>query len=446
MRFFAGELEPSTNNNYDFNTMSYTEHFRLKEQPFRLTPDPDFVYWSEQHARAKSYLESTIWLADGFVILTGDIGSGKTTLLQTFLSELQDDVTYALISQTQLSPEEFLQSILAEFGFRPFDKGKAELLDMFNTFLMEEYQAGRRVLLIVDEAQNLSRRVLEEIRLLSGLETHKEKVLRIIIAGQPELRDKISREDLRQLTQRVRLRFHLGPLTKVEQREYIEHRLAIAGATDRQIFEPETFDRIYEFTDGVPRLTNTLCDTAMLCAFAEEKDTVGPEEIEAALEELNWTVPPARSHTGEYPLARLELREDDNSIEYFDLEPGRMIIGRTKDNDIQIHSKFVSRHHAQIVTESGISVIEDLNSTNGMFIGGRQIKKRRLQDGDIIALGRHQLVYTDLRAQDEVNEQSAIREIPHIGPLDESENADVAPMDDSAAEQQPRADIEQYGN
>jgi general secretion pathway protein A len=161
--------------------MSYIEHFKLNEQPFRLTPDPDFVYWSKQHARAKAYMESTIWLADGFVVITGEIGSGKTTLLQTFLAELEDDVVYAVISQTQLTPTQFLQAVLAEFGFKPFNKRKVELLDMLNMFLIEQYSNGKKVILIVDEAQNLSKKVLEEIRLLSGIETHKEKVLRIFI-------------------------------------------------------------------------------------------------------------------------------------------------------------------------------------------------------------------------------------------------------------------------
>ncbi|MDH5622556.1 MAG: ATP-binding protein, partial [Gammaproteobacteria bacterium] len=155
--------------------MSYLEHFELTEQPFRLTPDPEFLYWSKQHARAKAYMESTIWLADGFVVITGEIGSGKTTLLQSFLSELDDDVVYAVVSQTQLSPTQFLQAVLTEFGFKPFNKRKVELLDMLNMFLIEQYSNGKKVVLIVDEAQNLSTKVLEEIRLISGIETHKEK-------------------------------------------------------------------------------------------------------------------------------------------------------------------------------------------------------------------------------------------------------------------------------
>ena len=147
--------------------MSYLEHFNLDQQPFGLTPDPEFVYWSKQHARAKADMESTIWLADGFVVITGEIGSGKTTLLQAFLNELEDDVVYAVVSQTQLTPSQFLQATLTEFGFKPFKKRKVELLDMLNMFLIEQYSNGKKVVLIVDEAQNLTMKVLEEIRLLS---------------------------------------------------------------------------------------------------------------------------------------------------------------------------------------------------------------------------------------------------------------------------------------
>lgn len=390
--------------------MSYTEHFELREQPFRLTPDPEFLYWSEQHQQAKSYLESTIWLADGFVVLTGEVGSGKTTLLQSFLADLDETVDFALISQTQLSPEEFLQSVLVEFGFKPFGKGKAELLDMLNTYLLERYSEDRRVLLIIDEAQNLSREVLEEIRLLSGLETHKEKVLRIIIAGQPELRDKIARDDLRQLTQRVRLRCHLEPLTEEEQGEYIQHRLSVAGAGDRQLIDPACFEKIFEYTGGVPRLTNTLCDTALLCAFADAVDGVGLEQLDAAINELGWS-PFGASTSGTYSsqqlavLAELELREKDKVLSVFELTSGRIVIGRTEDNDIRIDSKFVSRHHAQVTTNAETSVIEDLNSTNGMFIGAKRLKKRRLRDGDVVAVGSHQLVYKDFRELEEAFEE-----------------------------------------
>jgi type II secretory pathway predicted ATPase ExeA len=225
--------------------MSYLEHFKLTEQPFRLTPDPDFLYWSKQHARAKAYMESTIWLADGFVVITGEIGSGKTTLLQSFLSEIEDDIVYAVVSQTQLTPTQFLQAVLTEFGFKPFEMRKVELLDMLNMFLIEQYSNGKKVVLIVDEAQNLNRKVLEEIRMLSGIETQKEKVLRIILAGQPELKETLDSPRLKQLVQRIRLRFHIGPLDRREMQEYVEHRLSIAGRDANDLFEEETFDIIH---------------------------------------------------------------------------------------------------------------------------------------------------------------------------------------------------------
>jgi type II secretory pathway predicted ATPase ExeA len=388
--------------------MSYLSHFNLQEQPFRLTPDPDFLYWSKQHARAKAYMESTIWLADGFVVITGEIGSGKTTLLQSFLSELDDDVVYAVVSQTQLTPTQFLQSVLTEFGFKPFNKRKVELLDMLNMFLIEQYSNGKKVVLVVDEAQNLTRKVLEEIRLISGIETHKEKVLRIILAGQPELRDTLDSPSLRQLVQRVRLRFHLGPLDRREMGEYIEHRVAVAGG-ETKLFGDDTYETIHRYTGGVPRLINTLCDTALLCAFADEKAAVNLDDVMSAVAELNWEE--HESNTGIHEklqqiqrgdaddshVTRIEVRADGEIVDDLQFPPGRIIVGRSPDNEIYIKSKFVSRHHAQLITDKDGCVIEDLNSTNGVFLGEKQVKKYRLRDGDVVSLGVHELVYHDLR-------------------------------------------------
>lgn len=389
--------------------MSYLEHFKLSQQPFRLTPDPEFVYWSKQHARAKAYMESTIWLADGFVIITGDIGSGKTTLLQSFLGELDENVVYAVVSQTQLSPTQFLQSVLAEFGFSPFNKRKAELLDMLNMFLIEQYSNNRKVVLIVDEAQNLSRKVLEEVRLLSGIETHKEKVLRIILAGQPELREKLDSDRLQQLLQRVRLRFHIGPLDRRETGEYIEHRLAIAGRTGDDLFDRNTYSLIYRYAGGVPRLINTLCDTALLCAFAEQKELVDEEDIAAAVEELAWkerpgdadeqpSVPRIVPKRNSDAVCRIEVRTKEGTLSEHTLYEGRVVVGRAPDNEIYIKSKYVSRHHAQIVCGARSCVIEDLNSTNGLFVGERRVQKHELKDGDVVSLGMHDLVFRDLGA------------------------------------------------
>src|SRR5450755_1703659 len=266
----------------------YLELFKLHELPFRLSPDPQFLYLSKQHARAKAYMESTIWFTDGFVVVTGDIGAGKTTLIETFLRELQSDVVVAQINQTQLSPTAFLQTVLVQFGFSPFNMKKPEILATLNQFLTEQHAQGRKVILIVDEAQNLSSRVLEEVRMLSGVETTKEKVLRIILAGQPELNDRLNSPELLQLTQRVRLRFHLTALTREETASYIEHRLEVAGSQGRRIFAEDTYPTIYKYTGGVPRLVNTLCDTCMMAAFGRDQNFVTAEELDAAIRELQW--------------------------------------------------------------------------------------------------------------------------------------------------------------
>src|SRR5665213_112037 len=266
----------------------YLELFKLHELPFRLSPDPQFLYLSKQHARAKAYMESTIWFTDGFVVITGEIGSGKTTLIESFLQEVQRDVVVAQICQTQVSVVDFLQSVLVQFGFSPFKMKKAELIATLNQFLVEQYSAGRKVLLIVDEAQNLSLRVLEEVRLLSGVETTKDKVLRIILAGQPELSDKLDAPELKQLAQRVRLRFHLGTLSPEDMRAYIQHRLEVAGSADRDIFAEDTFAEIFRYTGGVPRLVNTMCDTAMITAYSQDHDHIGLDDIRGASEELRW--------------------------------------------------------------------------------------------------------------------------------------------------------------
>jgi type II secretory pathway predicted ATPase ExeA len=390
----------------------YLDLFKLQELPFRLTPDPAFLYLSKHHARAKAYMESTIWFTDGFVVITGEIGSGKTTLIETFLKELEKDVVVAQISQTQVSAVEFLQSLLAQFGFQPFKMKKAELLATLNEFLIEQYANGRRVLLIVDEAQNLSNKVLEEIRLLSGIETTKEKVLRIILAGQPELNDKLNSSGLVQLAQRIRLRFHLTALSKSDTASYIQHRLEVAGSGGREIFHPDTHPLIYRYTGGTPRLVNTLADTAMMAAFAQERDQVTVDDIKAAVEEMQWVEFAERSvklqilhHSqpigtpGErrITLGRILVGFNGQTIAERELTPGRFIIGRTPDNDLQIDSKYISRHHAQIITSAHTSVVEDLNSTNGIYVRAKRVRRRILNDGDVVHIGQHEIMYFDER-------------------------------------------------
>jgi type II secretory pathway predicted ATPase ExeA len=392
----------------------YLEHFQLTELPFRLSPDPAFLYLSKHHARAKAYMESTIWFTDGFVVITGEIGSGKTTLIETFLRELEKDVVVAQVAQTQVSPIEFLQAVLVQFGFAPFKMRKAELLATLNQFLVEQYAAGRKVLLIVDEAQNLSNRVLEEIRLLSGVETTKEKVLRIILCGQPELNEKLDSAELIQLVQRVRLRFHLTALSPEDTQAYVLHRLEVAGSHGRQIFAEDTYPVIYRYTGGVPRLINTICDTALMGAYALGRTRVGVRELRAAIDELQWVefasrtnrmraavLAPAAAPPEVGPntvLARIIVAHAGEHVEERPLRPGRLIIGRTVDNDLQVESKFISRHHCQITTSAEGSVLEDLNSTNGVYVKSKRVRRHHLNDGDVVVLGKHEIMYLDERS------------------------------------------------
>jgi hypothetical protein len=282
---------------------------------------------------------------------------------------------------------------------------KAELLATLNNFLIEQYTNGRKVLLIIDEAQNLSDTVLEEIRMLSGVETTKEKVLRIILAGQPELNAKLDSDALVQLRQRVRLRFHLTALGESDTDLYVRHRLRVAGAGDREIFEPETFPVIFRYSGGIPRLVNTLCDTALLAAFAQDLHTVSTEVLQSAVNELQWVEYVARTHShlqqvmddtaseAQPSVGRLVLTFKGSRLQESYLVPGKILIGRTVDNELQIDSKYVSRHHAQVVTTAAGSWVEDLNSTNGMFVRGQRVRRHRLQYGDVVRLGMHELTY-----------------------------------------------------
>ncbi len=261
----------------------YVGHFGLDERPFTLLPDPSFLYWSPQHKRAFSILEFGILSRAPITLITGEIGAGKTTLLQKLIGQMDEQVTIGLISNAQGGRGELLQWVLNALGVQADPQaGYVQLQQALQDFLIAEYAAGRRVVLIFDEAQNLSSEGLEEMRLLTNINSNKDELIQLILVGQPELKDMILAPQMRQLAQRVAASFHLSNMDAETVGRYIEHRVKAAGGTGQE-FTPEACASIYEATSGVPRLVNQLCEFAMLYAWTEEVPTITSEIVQNVL-------------------------------------------------------------------------------------------------------------------------------------------------------------------
>ena len=265
----------------------YLEHFNLSERPFSITPNPLFLYMSQCHREALAHLLYGLGEGGGFVQLTGEVGTGKTSLCRCLLEQVPDNVDLAVVFNPKVTAFELIASVCDELGveYQEKDASIKKLTDALNQYLLEAHAKGRRTVLIIDEAQNLSADVLEQVRLLTNLETSTEKLLQIILIGQPELRTLLQREDMRQLAQRVTARVRLEPLTREETGAYIEHRLHICGAS-RPIFNTSSVDRIYRLSGGIPRLINVLCDRALLGAYTEGKVQIDRKIIRQAANEV----------------------------------------------------------------------------------------------------------------------------------------------------------------
>jgi len=265
----------------------YLEFFGLTEKPFTITPNPRFIFLSKNHKEVFAHLLYGIRNHSGFIEVTGEVGAGKTTVLRTLFEQLEgDDYRLAFIFNPSLSAEELLRAVSRELHIEATGSSTGEILDALNEYLLRENQAGRTVVLVIDEAQNLTPQVLEQVRLLSNLETEGDKLIQIVLVGQPELGVLLDRPDLRQLNQRIVVRYHLRPIDAEDTRAYIRHRLELAGIRDRELFSPGALRRIYRFSGGLPRLINILCDRALLVAYSEDRRQVSTAEVKLAISEL----------------------------------------------------------------------------------------------------------------------------------------------------------------
>jgi general secretion pathway protein A len=264
----------------------YREFFGLKEKPFSVTSDPNFLYLSRVHKEAFSHLIYGIRERKGFLEITGEVGAGKTTLCRALLNQLDSNTKSAFIFNSTLPELQLLQAIVEDFGLIIERKTKVAMLRQFNDFLIDELTKGNNVILIIDEAQNLRTSMLEEIRMLSNLETEKSKLFQIILVGQPELKNKLRSPSLRQLRQRIGVRFHITPLEKDEVPQYISHRLAVAGSKGDIIFAHDAIEAIYAYSGGIPRVINMVCDKALLLAYVMETKDISKPLIQRSINEI----------------------------------------------------------------------------------------------------------------------------------------------------------------
>src|SRR5205809_7151053 len=277
-------------NNWGDHIVMYERFYNLRERPFSLSPDPDYLYPSRVHREALSYLRYGIEGHAGFIVITGEIGSGKTTLLQAALRGLDRQTSVSRLVNTMLDARELVEAVMLDFGLEPGQaRSKPHLLRDLARFLVEQRSAGRLALLIIDEAQNLSQAALEEVRMLSNLETEKSKLIQIVLVGQPNLHDVLGRPELEQLRQRITVRYHLRPLDTSETAAYISHRLKKASIGAPLTFPPEATDLIGRYSEGLPRKINVIADAVLLFGYGEDKRHIDAPLVQEVLNELEAT-------------------------------------------------------------------------------------------------------------------------------------------------------------
>lgn len=413
----------------------YLDFFGFGQHPFRHTPDADFLYLSPAHARAKACVEQASIQRGALVLVTGEVGCGKSVLMNRIMAEMPSHISVARLTQTNLDVDEFLQALLTQFDFQPFDRSKGALRTLLDNFLFAQSMRGHCVLLVIEEAQNLSRAALREIGELAELEEDGEKLISVVLVGQPALRDRLDENELSHIVRRARGQVHLEALNQRETTQLIQHRLAIAGCCESP-FDSDTYSEIFRYTGGVPRVIINLCDTALTAAYVEDSARVTLPLLEAAIEELELE---AVAETQDEDVAQagvetqglrpaLTVVKNGRRLQELEIVDTRVMIGRDTDNDIVLISEFISRHHAQISMDGeGGFWIKDLNSTNGIFINNRRSHGARLHDGDEVTLGHHTIVFSDRGAALAATDGSNGADLRATTVLDASDDDDGDP-------------------
>ena len=384
----------------------YQEFLKLTCGPFDLAPDPRFLYITSQHSRAIANVRFALMKHDSFVVITGEIGTGKTTVLNAVLRELGPQYVTARLVHTTLTDIELLQSLLSDFGIPNYGAKKVQLLDELRAFFLEQHLAGRHVVIIVDEAQHLNPAALEELRLLSCIDTHDRRILSIVLTGQPSLDEVVDDPTLAQLRQRTRLRQRLRPLDRADTAEYIRHRMKVAGGNADEIFAPESFPEIHRLTLGTPRLINTLCDTALTACMVAKRPHVDLDTLAHVVKELGWRWPDAAGRRAKDPSesstrsvhgseqATLSVYSNGKLAKKVEIQSVPFSIGRSDANVLVIPELEVSRFHAFIDRVDGRYVIADHNSRNGLLVNHKRRDTAVLESGDVITIAHIDLVFS----------------------------------------------------
>lgn len=398
----------------------YFDYFRLKKNPFRITPDEGFIYLLGGHKRSYAYLKYTSWANDGFMLLTGEIGTGKTILLKKLSRDLGDQIKIVNISQTQMGLDDLLRIFLYELTGSFEGASRAELIIRIRESLLSRKRDNEKTLLILDEAQNLNKECLEEIRLLADEMYDGENILNVILAGQPEIESNIDIYGLEQLRQRIRIIYRLTALKESDVQGYVDFRtyigygllpfseneVAMLNGKIKQVdvpdhvrlFEEGVDEVVYRNTRGIPRLINALCETALVVAYGDRKNIVSIDIVNQAVDELGWlNVDDAQeSHLIESGSLtdnglKIEVSLDGEVLKAVNVKQLPFTIGRSDSNDLVLGNKTVSKKHAVLRAQNESLIISDCNSTNGVKINGLKVESHLVSNGEITQVGRYKL-------------------------------------------------------